>query len=362
MKRRLYHSALAVAPFAMLATTVSNAQTAKATPTIQTSSSALPVATATSVTGTISIDGKLDESAWSRATPITDFHQQQPKEGAPPSQRTEVRVLYDERALYIGARMYDSLGAKGIRAPVSRRDQLLDSNGNNGAFNSLTTDKLMVILDPYHNRIDQALFEVNPAGVRGDQFNGDPSWDPIWEAATNVDSLGWTAEMRIPYSQLRFSRDSLQTWGMQIWRYTDRLHEQDMWSFRKMSEAGGPAYYGSLTGLRIGPQPRQLELLPYVTTRESFKYATPADPYHNSSYGQMTAGADLKYLLTPSLALDATINPDFGQVEVDPATINLSAYETYYQEKRPFFVAGSNAFDFGGMNCFFCSNTSSLDF
>ncbi|HEV7389339.1 MAG TPA: DUF5916 domain-containing protein [Gemmatimonadaceae bacterium] len=328
----------------------------------QTSSAPLPVAAAAPVTGSISVDGKLDEAAWSRATPITEFRQQQPREGAPASERTEVRVLYDERALYIGARMYDSLGKRGIIAPVSRRDQLLDSNGNNGSFNSLTTDKLVVILDPYHNKIDQAWFEVNPAGVRGDQFNGDPSWDPIWEAETHVDSLGWTAEMRIPYSQLRFSRDSLQNWGMQILRYTDRRHEQDMWSFRKLNEAGGPAYYGSLTGLTIGSQPRQLEILPYVESREQFKYSTPGDPYHSTSYGHTSAGADIKYLLTPSLALDATINPDFGQVEVDPATINLSAYETYYQEKRPFFVAGNNAFDFGNFNCFFCSNTSSLDF
>src|SRR3984893_17194088 len=177
----------------------------------QTSSTSRPNAVAASVTGTITVDGKLDENAWAKATPITDFRQQQPIEGAPASQRTEVRVLYGERALYIGARMYDSLGRRGIRAPVSRRDQLLDSNGNNGAFNSLTTDKLVVILDPYHNKIDQAWFEVNPSGVKGDQFNGDPSWDPIWEAATRIDSLGWTAEMRIPYSQLRFSRDSLQT-------------------------------------------------------------------------------------------------------------------------------------------------------
>ena len=151
------------------------------------SSVALPNAAATSVTGTITIDGKLDESAWAKATPITDFRQQQPQEGAQPTQRTEVRVLYDERAVYIGARMYDSLGARGIRAPLARRDQLLDSNGNNGSFNSLTTDKLIVILDPYHNHIDQAWFEINPAGVRGDQFNGDPSWDPIWQAATQVD-------------------------------------------------------------------------------------------------------------------------------------------------------------------------------
>ena len=330
--------------------------------TAQTSSFTLPVATATALAGAISVDGKLDETAWARATPITDFHQQQPHEGAAPSQRTEVRVLYDDRSLYIGARMFDSLGPRGIVAPVSRRDQLLDSNGNNGSFNSLTTDKLIVILDPYHNKIDQAWFEVNPAGVRGDQFNGDASWDPVWEAATRVDSLGWTAEMRIPYSQLRFSRDSLQTWGMQIWRYTDRLREQDMWSFRKLSEAGGAAYFGSLEGLAIGPQPRQLELLPYVESREQFKYAQPGDPYHKSSHGRVSAGADIKYLLTPSLALDATINPDFGQVEVDPATINLSAYETYYQEKRPFFVAGRHAFNFGGMDCFFCSNTSSLNF
>src|SRR4051812_2052122 len=321
----------------------------------------LPNASATPAAGVITVDGILDESSWSRATPIKDFHQQNPNEGAAPSQATEVRVLFDSRAIYIGARMYDSLGPRGIRAPLARRDQLLDSNGNNGAFNSLTTDKLIVILDPYHNHIDQAWFEINPAGVRGDQFNGDPSWDPIWEAASHVDSLGWTAEIRIPYSQLRFSRDSLQTWGMQIWRYTDRLNEQDMWSFRKRSEAGGPMYYGSLNGLAIERQPRQLEILPYVESREQFKYAAPNDPYHNSSYGKVSAGADMKYLLTSSIALDATINPDFGQVEVDPATINLSAYETYYSEKRPFFVAGSSAFDFGNFSCNFCSNTSSLD-
>jgi len=321
----------------------------------------LPLATAAQALGAITIDGKLDESAWAKATPITDFHQQQPNEAVPPTQRTEVRVLYDERALYIGARMYDSLGAAGIHAPLARRDQLLDSNGNNGSFNSLTTDKLIVILDPYHNHIDQAWFEINPAGVRGDQFNGDPSWDPIWQAATHVDSLGWTAELRIPYSQLRFSRDSAQTWGMQIWRYTDRLNEQDMWSFRRKSEAGGPMYFGSLNGLVIGLQPHQLEILPYVESREQYKYALPGDPYHSNSYGRVSAGADVKYLLTSSLALDATVNPDFGQVEVDPATINLSAYETYYSEKRPFFVAGNSAFDFGNFSCNFCSNTSSLD-
>jgi hypothetical protein len=357
-RRRSVRARLGV--IALVAVTLSRGVTllAQTTPI---NSAPLPLATAAPLTGSITIDGKLDEAAWAKATPITDFHQQQPNEGAAPAQRTEVRVLYDERAIYIGARMYDSLGARGIRAPLARRDQLLDANGNNGSFNSLTTDKLIVILDPYHNHIDQAWFEINPAGVRGDQFNGDPSWDPIWQAAAQVDSLGWTAEIRIPYSQLRFSRDSMQTWGMQIWRYTDRLNEQDMWSFRRKNESGGAMYFGSLTGLNIEQQPHQLELLPYVESREQYKFATPGDPYHNSSYGRATAGADIKYLLTSSLALDATVNPDFGQVEVDPATINLTAYETYYQEKRPFFVAGSSAFDFGNFSCNFCSNTSSLD-
>ncbi|HEX6598681.1 MAG TPA: DUF5916 domain-containing protein [Gemmatimonadaceae bacterium] len=320
-----------------------------------------PVAQAAPRTGPVTIDGKLDEAAWAAATPISNFTQAEPHEGQAPTQRTEIRILYDADALYIGARVDDSLGAAGIRAPLARRDQLLDANGNNGSFNSLTTDKIIVMLDPYHNHIDNAWFEINPAGARGDQFNGDPSWDPIWQSAAHVDSLGWTAEMRIPYSQLRFSRDTAQTWGMQIWRYSDRNNEKDMWAFWRANEAGGPAFYGHLAGLRIGSRPRQFELLPYVLTGEQFKFAPSSDPYHNSTQNKLQGGVDLKYLLTSNLTLDATVNPDFGQVEVDPATINLSAYETYYDEKRPFFVAGSNAFDFGGASCMFCSNFSSLD-
>jgi len=315
------------------------------------------VAHATLRDGAITIDGKLDEPAWQRAAPITTFRQYTPAQGAPATLKTEVRILYDANALYIGARMSEP---GGVVAPLARRDQLLDGNGNNGSFNSLTTDKFVVDLDPYHNHLDDALFEVNPAGVKGDQFNGDPSWDPIWEAAAHVDATGWTAEMRIPYSQLRFSRDSLQTWGLQLWRYIDRLNEQDMWAYWRQNESGGPAFYGHLTGLVITDRPRQMELLPYVESREQFRYAPPADPFHRSSENQLRAGADVKYLLTSNLTLDATINPDFGQVEVDPASLNLSAFETFYQEKRPFFIAGSSAFSYGGMNCMFCSNASGL--
>ena len=251
-------------------------------------------------------------------------------------------------------------GARGVRAPLARRDQLLDANGNNGSFNSLTTDKLVVVLDPYHNHRDEAWFEVNPAGVRGDQFNGDQGWDPIWTAATKIDSLGWTAEMRIPYSQLRFSRDSVQPWGMQVWRYEDRLNEQDMWSFWRKSDAGGPAYFGTSRAFRSGSAGASWRFSRTSLTGEQLQHADAGDPFHGSHDTRIRAGADIKYLLTSNLTLDATFNPDFGQVEVDPATLNLSAYETFYDEKRPFFVAGSSAFDFGGMSCMFCSNTSSL--
>jgi hypothetical protein len=321
------------------------------------SHAALPTANAARRQGDIVVDGRLDEAAWQAARPITEFRQSQPSEGAPASLPAEVRVLYDDEALYIGARLTQP---GGVVAPLARRDQLLDADGNNGSFNSLTTDKLVIRLDPYHNHLDDVWFEINPAGVKGDQFNGDLSWDPIWQGAAQVDAAGWTAEMRIPFSQLRFSREAVQTWGFQIWRYMDRLNEQVMWSFRRRDEPGGPAFFGNLSGLEISKQPRQLELLPYAVTGSTFKHAEQGDPYHDGREVRFGFGADLKYLLTSNLTLDATFNPDFGQVEVDPSVLNLSAFETFYDEKRPFFIAGASAFRFGGMRCFFCSNTSSL--
>ena len=317
-----------------------------------------PVATAAPRQGPIVVDGVLGEEGWQTAPPAGDLRQYQPEEGAAASHPTELRVLYDDNAIYIGARMTQP---GGVVAPLARRDQLLDASGDNGSFNSLTTDKLIVRLDPYHNHLDDAWFEVNPAGAWGDQFNGDPSWDPVWEAAARMDSLGWTAEMRIPFSQLRFSAsDSLQSWGLQVWRYVDRLNEQDVWSFRPRNVASGPAFYGHLEALAIQEQPRQLEVMPYVVTGSRFERAAPGDPYGEDLEMRLGVGGDLKYLVTTNLTLDATFNPDFGQVEVDPASLNLSAFETYYDEKRPFFIAGSSAFRFGGMRCMFCSNSSGL--
>jgi Domain of unknown function (DUF5916) len=322
-----------------------------------------PVVQAVRVTGEITLDGKLDEPAWQAAIPATTFQQTQPAEGPPGTQRTEVRFLYDDDALYIGARMYDSLGERGVHTRLARRDDQLDPDC--GPPSPITSDKLTITLDPYHDHLTRDVFEVNPSGVIGDEYAVganclDPSWDPIWQVATRIDSLGWTAEIRIPFSQLRFSRDSEQTWGLQIVRVIDRLNERDQWAFYRHNEASGASRFGHLTALVIRHRPRQLELLPYTLAQEEatgLNRGNPIDPVNRQSY---RAGGDIKYLLTSSLTLDATINPDFGQVDLDPAVINLSPFETFYPEKRPFFVSGANAFDYGNFNCMFCSNAEPM--
>jgi hypothetical protein len=313
-----------------------------------------PVAHATLRQGEITIDGRLDEAAWAAATPITEFAQSVPDEGRPPSQKTEIRILYDANAIYIGARMFDSLGAKGVRSALARRDQIMTG------VNNLTSDRIAFVFDTFRDKNTRTWFELNPAGVKGDQQNGDASYDPVWEGATKIDSLGWTAEFRIPFSQLRFSRAQEQVWGMQIWRTIDRRNEENMWAFWRHNEYGGPAYFGTLEGVRVSSQPRQMEIVPYLTTRSKLERPQPGDPYHSTTDMRYRAGGDLKLNLTTNLTLDATVNPDFGQVEVDPAVVNLSVFETTFSEKRPFFVSNSQYFSSGGFSCYFCSNVSSL--
>jgi hypothetical protein len=313
-----------------------------------------PVAHASPRQGEIAIDGRLDDAAWAGATPITELVQSVPDEGKPPSEKTEIRILYDAAAVYVAARMYDSLGAKGVRSALARRDQIM--NGDN----SLTSDKIALVFDTFRDKNSRTWFELNPDGVKGDHQNGDASYDPVWEGAAKIDSLGWTAEFRIPYSQLRFSRDPQQVWGMQIWRTIDRRNEQDMWAFWRNNEAGGPAYFGTLEGITVNSRPRQIELVPYATSRSKLERARTGDPYHSNTEMTYRVGGDAKVNLTSNLTLDATVNPDFGQVEVDPAVVNLSVFETTFSEKRPFFVSNSQYFSTGGFSCFFCSNVSSL--
>lgn len=310
----------------------------------------------------IRIDGRLDDPDWSTAPAIATFIQTRPAEGLPATQRTEVRILYDDNAIYIGARMYDSLGARGVHARLTRRDALLDVNGPT----SLTSDKLTITLDAYHDHLSQAVLQINPDGVIGDALgeggsSPDDSWDPIWEAAAHVDSLGWTAEMRIPLSQLGYAVSADRSWGLQIRRVVDRLNEEDVWAFWRANEAGGPARFGNLTGMDVPPHRRDVELTPYAVTSTRRAPVDPGDPFQRHTDETLRAGADLKAQVTSALTLNATVNPDFGQVEVDPAVVNLSAFETFFPEKRPFFVQGSSVFDFGRLDCFVCHNASSLD-
>lgn len=302
----------------------------------------------------IHLDGKLDEAVWHTAPVATAFRQAQPHEGEPATQRTEVRFAYDDAAIYVGARMYDDSGARGVQTRLVRRDANADA------------DYLEVIFDTYHDHIGRLFFTVNPSGVRGDA-NGlgggsDDSWDPVWEVKTAIDSLGWTAEIRIPFSQLRYpSSTGEQTWGLQIWRQENRLNELSQWSFWHLNESGGPPRFGHLAGLVIHRAPGKAEVLPYVVGRSTnIPVSDPTDPFTKAHTTDGRVGADARYLVTSNLTLTATVNPDFGQVEVDPAVVNLTAFETAFDEKRPFFVEGSSYFGFGGLSCYFCSNVSSL--
>ena len=314
-----------------------------------------PVAVAARRTGPVVIDGKLDEPDWQLATPAKDFRQAQPHEGEPATQRTEVRFLYDDDYLYIGARMYDTEGAAGIRTRLVRRD---------ATFNS---DYVEIIFDTFHDHLGRVDFMTNPSGSKEDSYgpngsNLDPSWDAVWDVKTRIDSLGWTAEFRIPLSQLRYPRtDSTETWGLQVWRQENRLNELSQWAFWHLNETGGPPKFGHLEGLGLTSDPGRGEVLPYVVGRSTNDPSIASgDPFARPRAYDARIGGDFKYLVSSSLTLNGTINPDFGQVEVDPAVVNLSAFETYFPEKRPFFVEGGGLFDFGNFNCFSCSNVSSV--
>jgi hypothetical protein len=349
---RLTFALLIFSLFAVSAAAPATAQTA--VPTSSAHRTPVPTATASHRDGPVLIDAKLDETAWRAATPITDFTQVDPDEGKPASQRTEVRFLYDDDALYIGATMYDTEGAAGVTTRLVRRDANFDS------------DYLELVIDGYHDHLGRAFFDLNPSGSKSDYIGiglscCDNSWDPVWEAATHIDADGWTAEVRIPFSQLRFSRDSVQKWGLEVRRFIKRRNEQDQWAFWFKNEAGGPSRFGHLDGIRIPRATSGLELLPYAVSKSSsLASATRGDPFDTHGRPTMRAGLDLKDRVTSNLTLDATFNPDFGQVEVDPAVLNLSAFETFFQEKRPFFVEGSQVFDFGSFNCNFCSNVEGM--
>jgi hypothetical protein len=293
--------------------------------------------------GSIQIDGKLDEAAWAAAVPSGDFTQSYPKIGAVPTDPTEIRVLYDDAALYIGARMFDAR-PDSIAAQMARRDA-----------SGIYSDWLHVVIDSYHDRRNAFRFSVNPRGVpkdvlHSDDRNEDINWDAVWEVATSVDSLGWVAEYRIPFSQLRFSgaaKGAERIWGIQVQRDIARRNQRDSWSPWKQTDPGYVSFSGDLVGIVDIPTPRRLEVMPYVSTKVTREPGDRANPFFHATEAKPSAGADLRYGLPGGLTLTATANPDFGQVEVDPAVVNLSAFESFFPEKRPFFVEGASIFSLG---------------
>jgi hypothetical protein len=301
-----------------------------------------PAVTAVRVEQAPSMDGRLDDAAWQLARPFPGLTQTDPDEGAPASERTDVRIVYDADAVYVSARLFDAAPDRIVRR-LARRDA------------STHSDEFRVLVDSYHDHRTAFAFVVNPAGVKSDRLIGgdgdyeDDSWDPVWSAATAVDAVGWTVEIRIPFSQLRFSGAPNQVWGVRIERWIQRKNELAMYPFVAKTEKGVASRFAHLEGVVGASAPRRLEVLPYVFGRGSFERpAVARDPFNDGSSYFGGLGADLKYGLTSSLTLDATVNPDFGQVEVDPAYVNLTAFEQELQERRPFFIEGGELFRFGG--------------
>ncbi len=290
------------------------------------------------------IDGREDDEVWRIAPARSDFLEFSPAEGKAPRYRTEFKVVYDDRHIYVFIRAFDP-HPDSIMTALTRRDVRGPS------------DQLKVMIDSYNDKRSGFEFAVNPIGVKRDyaMYNDsqeDEAWDGIWDAATTIDSLGWTAEFRIPFSQLRYATRKEHTFGFAIWRDIERYKERTSWPLYRGSQAGISSQLGLLRGVRDITPFHRLELVPYVVAKNSSieKAGAPAGTSPWGRRQQMSAGVGLKYGVTPNLTLDATVNPDFGQVEADPSVVNLSAFETFFQERRPFFVEGTGLYRFD-VNC-----------
>ena len=306
-------------------------------------------AIATQRTTPIRIDGRLDDAAWQAATPAGAFVQAEPVEGAPVDQPTEVRILFDEEALYIAARMSDASPAT-IARQLVRRDEA-------GQY-----DYFEVSLDPDRDRRTGYRFRVTAAGVQIDDYlfndiSEDRTWDAVWESEVGHDEQGWTAEMRIPLSQIRFEPSAApQEWSINFGRRRLASNELSFFALESRSKYGRVSVFRSLSGLVLARGARRVEARPYTLARSRTGPTESGNPFFDGREQSAGAGLDLRYGIGPTFTLDATFNPDFGQVEVDPAVINLSAFETIYPERRPFFVDDARIFDFrniSGNNLFY---------
>lgn len=286
----------------------------------------------------LKIDGVLEEALYDGPF-VSDFIQYEPFNGAKASQKTDMWIAYDDEAIYVGARMWDT-----------HPDSIVGRIGRRDAF--LNADIFEVIIDSYHDKRTGFSFQINPSGSVRDEvyFNDtwtDDSWDGIWEGKSRIDNQGWTAEMRIPFSQLRFSKKEEYTWGILPTRYIQRSGEWDYFCYFPLNESGAMSRTADLTNIRNIDPPKRREFMPYIASGASNLPGLEDNPFFEGKDSNLGIGADMKFGIGANLTVDATINPDFGQVEVDPSSINLSDHETFYSEKRPFFLEGRNIFNFG---------------
>ncbi len=280
------------------------------------------------------IDGRADDAIWKTAPLITDFTEFSPVEGGPARFRTQAQVAFDDHTFYVFIRAFDPEPAK-LSTVLARRDV------------RPPTDQLKIVIDSFHDRRSGFEFAVSPGGVRRDYAiyddnNEDGSWDGVWDVATRVDSLGWTAEFAIPLSQLRYPSSPQHTFGFAIWRDIERYKERVSWPAYRPSQIGFVSQLGDLSGLDGIPAPHRFDVMPYTVAKNASRPTAAGFDRHQS----FNLGADFKYGLTSNFTLDGTVDPDFGQVEQDPAVLNLSVFETFLQEKRPFFLEGTGIYQF----------------
>jgi hypothetical protein len=285
------------------------------------------------------VDGKIDEPAWEKVEWAGGFSQHEPDENQPPTEPTSFKILYDDKNLYVAIRADDSR-AETIERRISRRD-------------NVQGDIVGILLDSYCDQRTAFCFYVNAAGVKKDELmtnNGegepDGSWDPIWDGETAVDGKGWTAEMRIPFSQLRFGVKEEHVWGLEVLRNLFRKNETEIWQPVPRNAPGVVHLFGELRGLNGIRPPRQVELMPYAVAKGLTFPRVDGNPFATGRSGSLYGGLDGKVGVTNDLTMNFTVNPDFGQVEADPSVVNLTAFETYYEEKRPFFIEGRNILNF----------------
>ena len=300
----------------------------------------------------VNIDGLLDESIWSQGSPMTNFIQKDPQPGYPARNKTEVRIAIDDEYVYVGAYLYDS-------SPDSIARQIIRRDGWG------YSDWFAIGIDSYFDRRTGFGFWVNPSGSMRDvlHYNDtetDNSWDAVWEAKTVIHENGWSTEMKIPLSQLRYNPSSVnQIWGLNFYRKTARYGEESFWEPVLMETKGFISQFGDLKGLSLSRQKKRIEVLPYVAGKNFQEDGSASDPYWKKNNLSGSMGVDLRIGVGSNFTLTGTILPDFGQVEADPANLNLSAFETFFEERRPFFLEGTDIFQFGKTRSY-SSNSSNL--